>query len=367
MNVGRGSGAVAGPDNRDPGHPPQFPEQQPFSWDRRHAPFLALAPMEDVTDTVFRTLVRAWSNREAPGRGDAVVMFTEFTRVDAALRSLRAVNEGRSLAPRLQFSPGEHPIVAQLWGTRPEEFSAAATAIEQLGFDGLDLNMGCPVRKIRRQGAGSGLIGDPVRAAEIIHACREGTRLPLSVKTRIGLESVQTEEWCGHLLEQPIDALTVHPRTAAQMSEGDADWGEVRRVVAIRDALFRSGAATERQVAILGNGDIRDLEDGRTRAEDAGADGIMIGRGIFENPLLFAGSAANTWTAREASDRLAFLSEHITRFTGYWGNQRNYEILKKFFRNYVTAGPAGETLLAALYETHSAADALALIARARDA
>jgi len=283
-------------------------------------------------------------------------MFTEFTRVDSATRAIAERSQGRPGNGRLRYTEAERPIIAQIWGTRPEEFLQAASAIEELGFDGIDLNMGCPVKKIRKAGACSALIGNPVLAAEIIAACREGSRLPLSVKTRIGLARPQTEEWCGFLLQQRPDALTVHPRTADQMSEGAADWNEVHRVVSLRES--------DSTTVILGNGDITDSAHGRHLVAESGADGFMVGRGIFADPLLFVEPQPVTdlgiHSAR-TEQRLAFLVEHISEFTSFWGNGRNYEVLKKFFRNYVLGD---EQLLDQLYSTSSATEALNALAEA---
>lgn len=283
-------------------------------------------------------------------------MFTEFTRVDGAIRTVAARATGRTGNGRLRYSEAERPLIAQLWGTRPEEFLQAAAAIEELGFDGIDLNMGCPVKKIRKAGACSALIGNPSLAAEIITACREGSQLPLSVKTRIGLDRPRTEEWCGFLLEQSPDALTIHPRTADQMSEGAADWKEIARVVALRSPASPT--------VILGNGDVTDLAHGRHLVEESGADGFMVGRGIFADPLLFVDPRLLTAPALhtpEMERRLAYLVEHIMDFTSFWRDQRNYEVLKKFFRNYVLAD---ESLLEQLYATASAAEALEALAHA---
>lgn len=334
----------------------------PFHWHRLPRPILALAPMEDVTDTVFRSLIRKWTARA--GGPDRIVMFTEFTRVDRAVRAWEHCRNGGAGAAspahgRLAFTAAERPLVAQLWGTRPEEFVRAAAALEALGFDGIDLNMGCPVRKIRKAGACSALIGTPTLAAEIIAACREGSQLPLSVKTRIGLSRVRTEEWCGFLLDQPIDALTVHPRTADQMSEGWADWREVRRVVQMRDAR------RDRRQVVIGNGDVRTLAHAGRLVSQTGADGVMIGRGIFHDPLLFARDPAqdqpDVWRRTAADQRLRYLREHVAAFTSFWGTRRNYEVLKKFFRNYAPAGRPGQELLDRLYATRNADEALRAI------
>ena len=319
--------------------------------------------MEDVTDTVFRRLVRDWSIRASGGvsRGPAV-MFTEFTRVDAAFRAIDDRAAGRPINGRLQFSQEERPLVAQLWGTRPEEFRRAARALETLGFDGVDINMGCPVRKIRKARSGAALIDDHGRAGEIIQACREGSSLPVSVKTRIGVERPVTERWCAFLLGQSVDALTVHPRTALQMSDDWADWREMKRVVALRNEIAPG-------TVILGNGDVGSLAHARRLSEQTGVDGVMVGRGIFRDPWLFARDAAPglpPWVEAAWETRLSAATEHIERYTMRWGGSRNYEVLKKFYRNYVPLHCAeGRTLLERLYATRNAHTALRIIEDAR--
>jgi tRNA-dihydrouridine synthase len=310
-------------------------------------------------------------------------MFTEFTRVDGAIRAWeRELRAGQTDVPpadrpgrldRLVFSPEERPLVAQLWGTRPEEFERAARAIEKLGFDGIDVNMGCPARKIRKAGACSALIAHPALAGEIIHACRSGTSLPVSIKTRIGLDRVVTEEWIGYLLEQRVEAITIHGRIADQLSEGVADWNEVARAVRLRDSLV--GKST---TAIIGNGDVMSVRDGYQRIAKTGVDGVMVGRGIFSDPLFFARASERPreipgWHQMSLSTRLDYLREQIVAFTDNYGDRRNYEILKKFFRNYLCvsqdpdsdadsdADPAAGDLLERLYETHHSAAALEII------
>ncbi|MDA3948292.1 MAG: tRNA-dihydrouridine synthase family protein [Spirochaeta sp.] len=333
----------------------------PFAWSRLPRPFFVLAPMEDVTDTVYRRLIRRWSERHgAPG---PAVMFTEFTRVDGAIRAWETPIRTRSAAGRLgYFTAEERPLVAQLWGTRPEEFHRAAEAVAALGFDGIDINMGCPARKIRKAGACSALIARPELAAELIAACRAGSTLPVSVKTRVGLDRDVTDEWIGFLLSQNLDAITVHGRIADEMSDRPADWNAVARSVVLRDALSATGADGT-PTRIIGNGDVTSLAHGEALARSTGADGIMIGRGIFADPLLFA-RTPTPWPEMPLATRLSYLREQIIAFTDHWGAARNYEILKKFFRTYVTVpdGPPEElALLEELYATHAVADALALI------
>ena len=311
--------------------------------------------MEDVTDTVFRRLLRHWSRGVSHGRSAGpAVMFTEFTRVDGAIRTAA----GDRPNGRLRYTGDERPLIAQIWGTRPEEYRRAAAALEHLGFDGIDLNMGCPAKKIRKAGACSALIGNPALAVEIIAACREGSSLPLSVKTRIGLAQTQTERWLSLLLEQRLDAVTVHPRVADQLSEGSADWSELTTVVSLRDQIAPA-------TVILGNGDCRGVEDARRRVTETGVDGVMFGRGIFADPLLFArpqSPGLPPWPELPLEERLRYLREQIVTYTAEWGTGRNYEVLKKFFRNYVFTGSSAEAaLLEALYATHTHEEALRLL------
>ena len=237
-------------------------------WGKLPRGFSVLAPMEDVTDTVFRQIVR-----EA---GAPDLLMTEFTSTDGLC------SEGRSrVVSRLRFVDNERPLVAQVWGTKPENFLRVAREVREMGFDGLDINMGCPVRKIIKGGACGALINNQGLAGELISAAREGAGgMPVSVKTRIGVTRPVPEEWLGFLLSRGISALTVHGRTVSQQSEGLADWGTVSLAVRLRDA---AGVATR----IIGNGDVRTPQAFREKLAETGADGIMIGRGIFENLFLF--------------------------------------------------------------------------------
>jgi len=353
------------------GRPPtRGPSPAAGFWATLPRPVWALAPMEDVTDTVLRRLLRRWGGAgDASGPGSPAVMFTEFTRVDAPMRAAQGYEPGR-----LRYTEVERPIVAQLWGTRPEEFYRAARALAELGFNGIDLNFGCPVKKIRAAGACSALIANRPLAAEIIAAVREGGPLPVSAKTRVGLDQIRTEEWCGFLLEQGLAALTVHGRIAAQMSEDWADWREVARVVRLRDEIAPG-------TLILGNGDVRSLAHGRRLVEQTGADGVMVGRGIFWDPLLFTrgpivggrpsegasvlidGVDADPWGATPLHERLDYLEAHLQEWHTVWGNRRNWEILKKFFRNYLRGDRSG--LLERLYAAQTVDEALRAIAASR--
>jgi tRNA-dihydrouridine synthase len=194
---------------------------------RTGLPFFILAPMEDVTDMVFRGMVRK-ANNNMPQ-----VLFTEFTNCDG----ICSIGQSRVIH-RLKYDPAQRPIVAQIWGKTPQNYEETSRLCLELGFDGIDINMGCPEKSVIKQGACSALINNKPLAKEIIEACKRGTggQIPISVKTRVGFNNIQTEEWIGFLLEQDIQALTVHGRTVAGSDE-PANWAEIQKSVEIRNNL----------------------------------------------------------------------------------------------------------------------------------
>jgi tRNA-dihydrouridine synthase len=274
-------------------------------WQDLPRPFFVLAPMEDVTDTVFRQIVTK------VGKPD--VFMTEFTHVDAILH--------HASMGRLIYSEAERPIVAQIWGTNPKSFYDAAQEIKRLKFDGIDINMGCPVRDIIKQGGCSALIGQKGLVTEIIQAVKEAG-LPVSVKTRIGRKVIDTEAWIGFLLTQDLAAITIHGRTAAEMSKVPSHWDEIAKAVSLRNQSMS-------KTLIIGNGDVKDLNSARGYVQSAGVDGVMIGRGIFENVALFSGRILET------SEKLDLLKEHLQLFYSTWGSTKDMQIMKKFVKIYV--------------------------------
>ena len=294
-------------------------------WTRLPRPFFALAPMEDVTDTVFRELVESVSD---PGK--LHVVFTEFMSVDGFLHD--AGHE--KVRHRLYVSRQERALlnekgirlVVQIWGSDPEKFYQTARRLtEEYDFDGIDINMGCPVHKIIRKNACSALIKAPVLAKEIVHATREGSGLPVSVKTRIGFHTVETETWIAHLLETGPAAITVHGRTQKMQSEGVADWSQVQKAVNLRDSMHP-------ETLIVGNGDVSCYGEGLERAATSGADGIMVGRGIFGDPAFFSRNGSLS-----PGQRITLLKRHIDRFTQEWDGLKNFAVLKRFFKIYVNS------------------------------
>lgn len=305
-------------------------------WEKLKKPIFILAPMDGVTDTVFRQIVAS------VGKPD--VFFTEFVPVDAILSPVQQ----KVIEKSLRFTEMERPIVAQIWGSDPEKFYQAAKLLSKLKFDGIDINMGCPDKATIKKGACSALIKNPKLAKDIILATiKGGDGLPVSVKTRIGFESIKTEKWVKALLQTPISALTLHLRTVAEMSKVPAHWEEIEKAVSIRDKL-------KSKAKIIGNGDIKSLEEARNKCikykidpATGGVDGVMIGTGIFENVYLFNDAIdAGNITPKQKID---LLLQHLRLFEKTWGDNRHFDTMKKFVKCYVNnfkgAGEKREMLM----------------------
>jgi nifR3 family TIM-barrel protein len=310
-------------------------------WKSLKKPFFVLAPMDDVTDVVFRDIVTKTARPD--------VFFTEFTNVEGLQSAGRP-----KLISRLKFKPNQHPIVAQIWGKTPENYEKTARELVEMGFDGIDINMGCPEKNVCRNGCCSALINNPDLAKEIIAATKKGAgKLPVSVKTRIGFNSIKTEEWAEFLLKQGIQALTIHGRTAKQKSNGLADWNEIHKVVEIRDRL---GVDT----VIIGNGDVKDFCDGVERAEKYGVDGIMIGRGIFGNLWSFS---KNQNIGKSEAEMLSLLLDHARSFENEWGRAKNFLILRRFFKIYVSSFANAAKIREQLMQTQSLKDVEEIVSK----
>ncbi|HYK08148.1 MAG TPA: tRNA-dihydrouridine synthase [Candidatus Eisenbacteria bacterium] len=315
-------------------------------WNMLPKPIFSLAPMEDVTDTVLRQIFCI------TGKPD--VFFTEFTNVDGIQSHGHDV-----VARRLLFTQVEHPIVAQIWGMIPENFYKTAKDLAAKGFDGIDINMGCPQHDVTSHGACSALIKNKPLAKEIIEATKEGVRsassgqageLPVSVKTRIGFKEIATEEWIGFLLQQNLDVITVHGRTAAEMSKVPAHWDEIGKVVELRNSLAK-------HTLIFGNGDVQSIAEAKEKVEKYKVDGVMIGRGIFHNPWLFAGIDPSIKSVKE---RLELLQVHVKLFRDTWGNKKSFQILKKYFKVYLSDFEGAVDMRMKFMETNSYEEALSL-------
>ena len=311
-------------------------------WKSLKRPIFVLAPMDDVTDTVFRQII---GDLAAPD-----LYFTEFTSIDGLVSE-----KGReAVSKRLQFTEKERPIIAQICGNDPVKFYEAAKIIKQMGFDGIDINMGCPEKSVVKRGMCSGLINNPSLAAEIIEAVREGSGLPVSVKTRIGFRTVQTEEWLGFLLKQNLDALIIHARTVKEMSKVPAHWEEIAKAVELRNKISPG-------TLIIGNGDIESYDDGLEKIKTYGVDGVMIATGIFKNLWIFE----KTGKIHDLTldERLNQLLKHTRLFTETWGETKSFAILKKFFKIYISEFKGASETRAEFMNTNSLEEVKSLITK----
>lgn len=304
---------------------------------------MVLAPMADVTDAAFRQIIAIY------GKPD--VTFTEFVSADGLMHP---VARPRLLAD-LAYTAAERPIVAQLFTGRPAAMEGAAALVARLGFDGIDINMGCPDRGVEKQGAGAALIKTPVLARELIRAAKRGAEsagrpLPVSVKTRLGYSRDELETWLPELLAEAPAVVTMHARTRAEMSKVPARWERVARAVEIRNAL---GART----LIMGNGDVQSVAEARERATTTGADGVMLGRAIFGNPWLF-----NFVVAPILRERLQVLLEHTKLFEKLFTGHKSFAVMKKHFKAYV---PNNTDLRLKLMSANTAAEVEQIVAKTK--
>jgi nifR3 family TIM-barrel protein len=303
-------------------------------WTQLERPFFALAPMYDVTDAAFRRVIAKYSQPD--------VIFTEFVSVDGLVHP-----DGRKkLMQHLWFDDCERPIVVQVFGVEPKNFEKVAVLCREMGFDGIDINMGCPEKNIIKQGAGAALICEPDRARDIISATLSGAGdMPVSVKTRIGFKKEEIDTWLPHIFAQKISAVTVHLRTQREMSKAVAHWDVMPRIVAMRDGL-------QPETLVLGNGDVHTIAQGKKRVQETGCDGAMIGRGVFGNPWFFADPIPMISVAQ----RLYVMVEHTQLFEELFTGVKNFAIMKKHYKAYANGFPFASELRAELMEAHDARD-----------
>lgn len=322
-------------------------------WEKLNRPFFVLAPMLDVTDTAFRQIIAKY------GKPD--VFWTEFVAVDGLCS-----DKGREKLKQnlLQFNKSERPIVAQLFGSKPRNFEKSAKIIATLGFDGIDINMGCPQKNILKQGAGAELIKHPELAKEIIKATKRGAGgLPVSVKTRIGYNKNEIETWISIILEEEPAILIIHGRTKKEMSKVSAHWDLIKEVREIRDKM-------KSKTLIIGNGDVLNLRDAEEKAKETGVDGIMVGRGIFGNPWLFNESVQVV----AKKDKLKVALEHTKLFEKTFGENKknlklfkgkgrakNFALMKKHYKAYINGFEGAKELRIKLMEAENSKEAEKII------
>ena len=384
--------------------------------DAEKRPILTLAPMADVTDEAFRRLIAKYSRMGEKGGGPDV-MWTEFVSADGLCSPGRKV-----LLRDLAFSKKEKPIVAQLFTSHPDKMKEAAKLVVELGFDGLDINMGCPDRSIEKQKAGAAMMKDIENAIAVIKVAREGVEgspagtsfegapqslarglsefiprnsrtlkkivpaglpnIPISVKTRIGYNKIEIDTWIRALLKQKLPVLTVHLRTRKEMSDVPAHWELMPEIIRLRDEISP-------ETLIIGNGDVESMEDAYKKAEESGCDGIMFGRAIFGNPWLFdrtrsisdgtdtsfgelldepsgRGTAlGNRGIARRKNvsvpERMSVMVEHTELFMKLLGDIKSFAIMKKHYKAYVNGWDGAKELRIKLMEAKDEKEVRAIV------
>ncbi|HRP01887.1 MAG TPA: tRNA-dihydrouridine synthase [Candidatus Kapabacteria bacterium] len=319
-------------------------------WNTFNGPIYALAPMEDVTDTVFRQIILKISDPQCLN-----VVFGEFTSTDGLCHP---IGKDR-VSHRLLISDTERKIlndknikiVAQIWGHSPEIFAKATKLInEEYKFDGIDINMGCPVKKIVKQASCSELIRFPELAKEIILATKESSKIPISVKTRTGIKFHETEKWIESLMSVSPAAITLHARTQKMMSDYPADWEQLKVAKEVRDSI-------DKNVPLIGNGDLVSMSQSNEMITKYQIDGVMIGRGIFKNPWLFN----NTQVSHSRIEKIELMKEHFTLFINTWGNDKGIAIMKKFFKIYTSEFFGAAELRGKLMELNNSGDIIKLM------
>ncbi len=315
-------------------------------WQDLPKPFFILAPLDAVTDVVFRHVVARAARPD--------VFFTEFTSTDSYC-SPKGVHSTRG---RLAFTDDEQPMVAQIWGKTPDYFRQMAHGMKELGFKGIDINMGCPAKDVVKGGAGSGLIRTPELAAEIIAATKEAG-LPVSVKTRLGdVKPEEWRDWLTHILKQNVVNLTIHLRTRKEMSKVDAHFELIADIKKLRDEIAP-------QTLLTINGDIRDRAHGLELVKKYGVDGVMIGRGVFHNPFAFA---EDTSSGNDRHQLIGLLNYHLDLFDTYAKKlePRPFDPLKRFFKIYIRDFPGASELREKLIHTKGTDEVRQLIAQSKD-
>lgn len=323
-------------------------------WKKLKKPIMALAPMANVTDCAFRFIIAKYSKygdtnleygqvnltAEALRVGGPDVMWTEFVSCDG-LQS-----PGRdALLLDFKYTEVERPIVAQIFGSKPDNFYKTALLCQELGFDGIDINMGCPDKNVEKQGAGAAMMKEPKLAQECIRATKRGAgNLPISIKTRIGFNKNELTTWLPKLLETDLAAITIHARTRKEMSLVPARWEQIIEAVKIRDAYDHSPAKT----LILGNGDIKNLTEAEAKVKETGCDGIMIGRGIFGNPWLF--NRSHVYATIPLAEKLRVMVEHTYLFEQLIEGKKSFDVMKKHYKAYVNGFDGAKELRVQLME-----------------
>ncbi|MEK9156298.1 MAG: tRNA-dihydrouridine synthase [Patescibacteria group bacterium] len=310
-------------------------------WQKLKPPIMVSAPMEGISDAPFRFMLAKY--------GKADVMFTEFASVDGLCSE-----EGRErIRIDLSYGEAERPITVQLFGSDPEKFYRAAKIVADLGFDGVDINMGCPDKQVVKYNGGASLINDPSLAQEIVLATREGAgERPVSVKTRLGYSEPIIEKWVPVLTAVKPAAITLHGRTKKEMFRGQADWNLIGRAAEI---IRESG------IIAIGNGGIKSRIEAGERAKKFGLDGVMVGRALWGNPWFFNPDISKTNLPLGVI--LQALLEHAKIFESIFGGRKNFVQMRRRFAAYLRGIPEARNLKSELMKTQSAVDVAKVLAR----
>lgn len=312
-------------------------------WDDLDRPILALAPMTDVTDSAFRQIVAEC--------GRPSVMWTEFVSATGLCSAGKEFLIKRFLGLKKQ----ERPLVAQLFGNNPDDFREAAKIVRKLKFDGIDINMGCPEKKIVVQKAGAYLLLHPELARDIILATKEGAGdLSVSIKIRLGYTKIDWQGWLEVLLEARPAVITIHGRTRKEMSKVPTHWDEIGKIV----QFIRSKVPQADWPLIIGNGDIRTVAEATQKANRYNLDGIMVGRAVIGNPWFF--NCGKTIDQIPLSEKLKILLKHTKIFERTFPD-RNFAVIKKHYHAYISGFPGAKELRIHLMQCTSASQVAQII------
>ncbi len=329
-------------------------------WQKLPHGFTVLAPMEGVTDAVFRAVIEK--------AGAPNLFFTEFTNVSSF-----ASEKGRHDAlERLDLKIAKNsdralistPVIAQIWGKNPAHFAEISSALESMGFAGLDINMGCPDRHVNKAGGGAAMIKTPDLALECIRSAKKATNLPVSVKTRLGFTYIdEYKSWLTLLLNEHLAALTVHLRTRKEMSKVPAHFDLIPEIVKLRNEISP-------ETKLIINGDIKDLKHVQELSEKyPEVDGFMIGRGVFSNPFCFSKAHVDKQPTQQELYKLLnyhldLFDERAAELTSR-GSRYAYEPLKHFFKIYINNFPGASDLRAKLMECKNTAEVRQILAESK--
>lgn len=307
-------------------------------WDTLPEDFVIMAPMADVTDCAFREIIAKYSRHGQEGGGPDV-FYTEFVASDGLANDI-----GRpKLMHNFKYTDNERPIVAQIFSCKPENIENAARICRELGFDGIDLNMGCPERNICKQGAGCGMIRTPELLPSVIAAAKRGAgNIPVAVKTRAGWTQNEIETWIPAILDCDVAALILHGRTRKVMSTIPANWDWIERAGEI---VHESGKPTK----FIGNGDLQSVAQTKEYCKKYKTDGGMIARAIFGNPWLFDTNK----TEVSVIEKLQVMLEHTEIFIRELSDHKNFAVMKKHYKAYVAGFDGAKDLRVQLMESQS--------------